>query len=111
MQDVFDGRNACSPAFVLSGIYAGVGNPDEGIREKQMCCALDVLADHAGALRDQQVFRPLCFTISTYGEGYMEYMFGLPRVAPAKALVKKPAAAYVEKVYEEGDFGQLGIGT
>jgi hypothetical protein len=28
----------------------------------------------------------------------------------AKALVKQPAAVYVEKVYEEGDFGLLGIG-
>ena len=27
----------------------------------------------------------------------------------AKALVKKPVAAYVEKVYEEGDFSRLGI--
>jgi len=31
--------------------------------------------------------------------------------AAAKAIVKKPVAAYVEKVYEEGDFSQLGIGT
>jgi hypothetical protein len=29
----------------------------------------------------------------------------------AKAIVKKPVAAYVEKVYEEGDFSLLGIGT
>ena len=28
----------------------------------------------------------------------------------AKALVKKPTAAYVEKVYEEGSFSSLGIG-
>ena len=26
-----------------------------------------------------------------------------------KSLVKKPAAAYVEKVYPDGDFGTLGI--
>ncbi len=31
--------------------------------------------------------------------------------ATAKAIVKKPVAAYVEKVYEEGDFSALGIGT
>ena len=31
--------------------------------------------------------------------------------AAAKMLVKRPIAAYVEKVYEEGDFSQLGIGT
>jgi len=29
----------------------------------------------------------------------------------AKALVKRPLAAYVEKVYEYGDLSQLGIGT
>jgi len=29
----------------------------------------------------------------------------------AGALVKRPVAAYVEKVYEEGDFSALGIGT
>jgi len=27
----------------------------------------------------------------------------------AKMLVKQPVAAYVEKVYEEGDFSGLGI--
>lgn len=31
--------------------------------------------------------------------------------AAAKAIVKRPVAAYVEKVYEEGDFAALGIGT
>jgi len=31
--------------------------------------------------------------------------------ATAKAIVKKPVAAYVEKVYEEGSFASLGIGT
>jgi hypothetical protein len=29
----------------------------------------------------------------------------------AKAIVKKPVAVYIEKVYEEGDFSSLGIGT
>ena len=29
----------------------------------------------------------------------------------AKAIVKKPVAVYIEKVYEEGDFSGLGIGT
>ena len=31
--------------------------------------------------------------------------------AAAKAIVKVPVAAYVEKVYEEADFAALGIGT
>ena len=31
--------------------------------------------------------------------------------AAARALVKKPVAVYIEKVYEEGDFAGLGIGT
>lgn len=29
----------------------------------------------------------------------------------AKALVKRPVAAYVEQVYDAGNFGALGIGT
>ena len=29
----------------------------------------------------------------------------------AKAIVKVPVAAYVEKVHEEGNFAGLGIGT
>jgi len=29
----------------------------------------------------------------------------------ATAIVKKPVAVYIEKVYEEGDFAGLGIGT
>ena len=31
--------------------------------------------------------------------------------APTASMVKKPVAAYVEKVYEVGDFSDLGIGT
>ena len=31
--------------------------------------------------------------------------------AGANAIVKKPVAVYVEKVYEEGNFAGLGIGT
>ena len=31
--------------------------------------------------------------------------------AAAKSLVKRPAAAYVERVYESADFSTLGIGT
>jgi hypothetical protein len=27
----------------------------------------------------------------------------------AKAVVKKPVAVYVEQVYDEGDFGVLGL--
>jgi len=32
-------------------------------------------------------------------------------VAAAKAIVKKPMAEYLEKVYDKGDFGLLGIGA
>jgi hypothetical protein len=32
-------------------------------------------------------------------------------LAAAKAIVKRPVAVYVEKVYKEGDFAGLGIGT
>ena len=31
--------------------------------------------------------------------------------AAAKAIVKKPVAVYIEKVYKLGDFSGLGIGT
>jgi len=31
--------------------------------------------------------------------------------AGSNTLVKQPVAVYVEKVYEEGDFSALGIGT
>ena len=40
-----------------------------------------------------------------------EYMWVRYADAPAKAIVKEPVAVYVEKVYEEGDFAGLGIGT
>ena len=33
------------------------------------------------------------------------------KIPAATAIVKKPAAAYIEKVYEEGDFSGLGIGV
>ena len=32
-------------------------------------------------------------------------------IATAKALVKRPVAVYAEKVYKEGNFAGLGIGT
>jgi hypothetical protein len=31
--------------------------------------------------------------------------------AAAKAIVKKPVAVYIERVYDEGDLAGLGIGT
>ncbi|HOW17476.1 MAG TPA: hypothetical protein PLC79_00450 [Phycisphaerae bacterium] len=31
--------------------------------------------------------------------------------AAAKAIVKKPVAVYIERVYDEGNFAALGIGT
>ena len=33
------------------------------------------------------------------------------RDARAKAIVKKPMAVYIEKIYEEDDFSQLEIGA
>jgi len=35
----------------------------------------------------------------------------LQRYGGGVAVVQVPVAAYVEKVYEEGDFSPLGIGT
>ncbi len=36
---------------------------------------------------------------------------GTKEDAAAKAIVKKPVAVYIEKVYEEGDLSALGIGA
>jgi hypothetical protein len=37
---------------------------------------------------------------------------GADREDPAaKAIVKKPVAVYIERVYDEGDFAALGIGV
>ena len=49
--------------------------------------------------------------ISKKGWEYLWVRYGDAEDTAAKAIVKKPMAAYVEKVYEEGDLSQLGIGT
>ena len=49
--------------------------------------------------------------IDKKGWEYMWVRYADAEDAAAKAIVKKPVAVYVEKVYEEGDFSTLGIGT
>ena len=49
--------------------------------------------------------------ISKKGWEYMWVRYADAEDAAAKAIVKKPVAVYIEKVYEEGGFGGLGIGT
>ena len=49
--------------------------------------------------------------ISKKGWEYMWVRYEDAEDAAAKAIVKKPAAVYIEKVYEEGSFAGLGIGT
>ena len=49
--------------------------------------------------------------IDKKGWEYMWVRYADAEDATAKAIVKKPVAVYVEKVYEEGDFSGLGIGT
>jgi hypothetical protein len=49
--------------------------------------------------------------IAKKGWEYLWVRYADVEDAAAKTLVKQPVAAYVEKVYEEGDFSQLGIGT
>jgi len=49
--------------------------------------------------------------ISKKGWEYMWVRYADSEDAAAKAIVKKPVAVYVEKVYEEGNFASLGIGT
>jgi len=49
--------------------------------------------------------------ISKKGWEYMWVRYADSEDASAKMLVKKPVAVYIERVYEEGDFAALGIGT
>ena len=49
--------------------------------------------------------------ISKKGWEYMWVRYADAEDAAAKAIVKKPVAVYIEKVYEEGSFAGLGIGT
>jgi len=49
--------------------------------------------------------------IDKKGWEYMWVRYGDAEDSAAKALVKKPVAVYIEKVYEEGSFASLGIGT
>ena len=49
--------------------------------------------------------------ISKKGWEYLWVRYGDAEDTAAKAIVKKPMAAYVEKVYEDGDFSSLGIET
>ena len=48
---------------------------------------------------------------SKKGWEYMWVRYADSEDAGANAIVKKPVAVYVEKVYEEGNFAGLGIGT
>ena len=49
--------------------------------------------------------------INKKGWEYLWVRYADDEDANAKVLVKKPIAAYVERVYENGDFSGLGIGT
>jgi hypothetical protein len=49
--------------------------------------------------------------ISKKGWEYMWVRYADAEDDNAKVLVKKPVAVYIEKVYEDGNFAQLGIGT
>jgi hypothetical protein len=49
--------------------------------------------------------------IAKKGWEYMWVRYADAEDPAAKALVKQPVAVYVEKVYDEGDFSAMGIGT
>jgi len=49
--------------------------------------------------------------ISKKGWEYMWVRYADTEDAAAKAIVKKPVAVYIERVYDEGNFASLGIGT
>ena len=48
---------------------------------------------------------------SKKGWEYLWVKYSEQEDTAAKAIVQRPVAAYVEKVYDDGDFGALGIGT
>ena len=80
MESVYAGKN--TRPFVLSGFYGGTGQPDAGPMEEQVARGLDELAAQADFMRDERIFRPLCFDVSTYGESFAEYLFGLEELGP-----------------------------
>lgn len=45
-----------------------------------------------------------------YGWDYLWVRYGDDLSSDSKSLIKKPESAYVERVYQAGDFGGLGIG-
>lgn len=49
--------------------------------------------------------------ISKKGWEYMWVRYADSEDAAARTIVKKPVAVYIERVYEEGNFAALGIGT
>ena len=49
--------------------------------------------------------------IDKKGWEYMWVRYADAEDTTAKAIVKKPVAVYVEKVYDAGNFADLGIGT
>lgn len=48
-------------------------------------------------------------TIDKAGWDYLWVLYDEQQDASAKKVVKRPVAAYVERVYERGDFSQLGL--
>jgi hypothetical protein len=49
--------------------------------------------------------------VSKGGCEYLRVLYEEAEDGDAKRLVKRPAAGYLEQLYKEGDFGELGIGT
>jgi len=49
--------------------------------------------------------------ISKKGWEYLWVRYADAEDTGSNTLVKQPVAAYVEKVYEDGNFAALGIGT
>jgi len=78
MEDVFEGRNAGRPAFVLSGLTPGAEVPEGATMEEAMHASFDAMATEAYLMRDQRVFRPLASEPSTDGKGWDRGFFGLP---------------------------------
>ena len=97
------GQSGQSPSSDL--VYAVTGSDDEDDiiaavkAQAPLTCEVDgqALGDITG--------------IAKKGREYLWVRYEDTEDDTAKALVKRPVAVYVERVYDEGNFADLGIGT
>ena len=89
----------------ISPIFPGASSSKRGSDDREITFRFAASPNKTGLTVGDIV------NINKKGWEYMWVRYADAEDATAKAIVKKPAAVYVEKVYEEGDFSTLGIGT